>query len=269
MCHSWKLIIRLFDLIWFFISTAARLFPNSQSRWPWRRSGSRKLCEVSETRCRSPTWNTLRTCVWERRGHPGKVWNAPFDRRSFTSRGWGQLPEVVAFGDSVLGKRCIQSGERVSGDAVLHVCVQVTLPLNVYPYFCTLNTRMTPNKQSIMSEYDKYSTYSTSSPRKIKGWPSLLVQQCSAQCSSARRPHGRWGRKGFPPDGSYNSWSGLLSWRRGSSLWTEQQRAWVSNFGLQSYYICSTRQNEITWFTVILFLNVSCVSLWKKITIEI
>lgn len=53
----------------------------------------------------------------------------------------GRLPEVVAFGDGVLGKRCIQSGERVSGDAVLDVCVQVTLPLNVYPYFCTLNTQ--------------------------------------------------------------------------------------------------------------------------------
>lgn len=54
------------------------------------------------------------------------------------SMGGRFLPEVVAFGDGVLCKRRIKSGERVPGDTVLDVRVQVTLPLDVYSYFSTL-----------------------------------------------------------------------------------------------------------------------------------
>lgn len=59
-------------------------------------------------------------------------------RIEFAPTGGRFLPEVVAFGDGVLCKRRIKPGERVPGDAVLDVCVQVTLPLDVYSYFSAL-----------------------------------------------------------------------------------------------------------------------------------
>lgn len=49
------------------------------------------------------------------------------------------LPEVIAFGDGISFKGSVQSCERVQGYTVLNVKIQVTIPLNVYSYFSTLN----------------------------------------------------------------------------------------------------------------------------------
>lgn len=49
--------------------------------------------------------------------------------------------------------------------------------------------------------------------------PCLPGPPRSAQCSSARPPHERWGRRGSCPDGRCSSWSDLLSLWRESSLW--------------------------------------------------
>lgn len=51
------------------------------------------------------------------------------------------LPEVVAFGDGILGKRCIKSRERVLGYTFFNVQVQVTIPPDVYSYFSTLKEK--------------------------------------------------------------------------------------------------------------------------------
>lgn len=51
------------------------------------------------------------------------------------------LPEVVATGDVILGKWCVQSCKRVPWYTVFNVQVQVTLPLNVYSYFSTLKEK--------------------------------------------------------------------------------------------------------------------------------
>lgn len=65
------------------------------------------------------------------------------------SKEWTPLPEVVAFGDGIFGKWCIQSCERVPGYTIIDIHVQVTLPLDVYSYFSTLK----------VSENEKRDTY--------------------------------------------------------------------------------------------------------------
>lgn len=55
-------------------------------------------------------------------------------------RRWA-VPEVVAFGDVVLGEGRVESCERIPRNAQFNIPVQVTLPLNVYSYFSSLSQK--------------------------------------------------------------------------------------------------------------------------------
>lgn len=75
-------------------------------------------------------------------------------RRKITEQTTGEnscclVPEVVAFGDAVLGEWCVQSCERVLGYTVLNVQVQVTLPLNVYSYLSTLREQFNKKRGTL------------------------------------------------------------------------------------------------------------------------
>lgn len=68
------------------------------------------------------------------------------------------LPEVVAFGDSVLGKWCIKSCERVLRYTIFNVEVQVTCPLYVYPNFSTLKDKDEKMLSHMLVFYNKCQT---------------------------------------------------------------------------------------------------------------